>query len=408
MSRDNRGRSIEPLPTTMSRRDAVRRVAAGGMAVGAALVLARRPATAQSSQDPAATEAAARNAIDAINQSLASGDLSLLDAAFAPTYVNHTPRRSFATGRFVSPNLDGLKTSLSELREAVPDAVLIIEEVIADGDSAAVRGRCQGTLGDATGGHRLDVGGIAIVWVRDGLVAESWDYGAAAEIAGVGSTPVSASPTAEAALAPARGEVREVHDFHAVTLDGVGTLVITQGDTEALTIEAEPHVLERIETIVESGTLHIRPDASFETDQPVLYSLTVLQLDRIEATGAGQVEMASLTAGNLAIAASGSGRISLFGLNAEMLFVDAAGTAELELAGVVDQQTVVMRDASHYFAENLESRVAAITVEAAGQATVSVSEQLDAQASGAGSISYLGDPVVSQVVSEAGSLIKAG
>ncbi len=73
-----------------------------------------------------------------------------------------------------------------------------------------------------------------------------------------------------------------------------------------------------------------------------------------------------------------------------------------------EQQTVFLSDASHYTAPDLASRVAAVTVEAAAQATVAVSEQLEAQAGEAGSISYLGDPQVSQTVSEAGSLTKVG
>ena len=412
MSQQHLGRSNVPSPTGLSRRDAVRRVAAGGMTVGATLTLMRRPAEAQSGSESSVTEAAARNAIDAVNQVLAGDDPGLLDGIFASTYVNHTPRRSFATGRLVSPDLDGLKASLSELREAMPDGVLIIEEIIADGDSAAVRGRCQGTLdptpGSVTASQRIDVGGIVMLSINDGLVVASWDYGAAAELAEAGTAAAPVAPTVELTATPSRGEVREVHDFQAVSLDGVGTLVITQGETEALTIEAEPHVLERIETRVEDGTLFIRPDESFETDEPILYNLTVLQLNSIEVLGAGQVEAAAFTAEELVLRVSGSGRVYLDGLNVGVLDVAAGGSAELELAGVVDQQIVVLGGASHYAASNLESRVAAVTVEAAGEATVMVSEQLEADVSGAGRISYLGDPVVSQVVSGAGTLSKEG
>lgn len=84
------------------------------------------------------------------------------------------------------------------------------------------------------------------------------------------------------------------------------------------------------------------------------------------------------------------------------------GSAEIELAGTAEQQTVLLSDASHYTAPNLASRVAVVTVEGAGQATVWVSERLEAQVSGAGSIGYLGDPAVSQQVSGAASLTKLG
>lgn len=408
MEQHQPGPSLALGHTPLSRRDAVRRVAAGGIALGAVVTLARRPAGAQDSSDSATTEAAARHAIDVINEALASGDMLLLEEAFALNYVNHTPHRSLTTGRLLSPNLDGLGAGLSELRAIVPDAVLIVEEVIAAGDRAAVRLRFQGTLepeakSDTQAATRhLDLAGVAIVAIADGLVVESWAYGEADALAEPGSR---STPEATDSAA-GRGEVRAVSGFEAVSLEGVGTLVLEQGETESLTITAEPHVLARIETVVEAGTLFIRPVESFDTDQPIRYELTLIKLNHLAVGGAGQVEAAQLTADELSIDLSGSAVVVIDNLAVTALDVVAGGSAELELAGTVDQQTVYLSEASHYSAPDLASRVAAVTVEAAAQATVAVSEQLEAEASGAGSISYLGDPAVSQEVSAAGSLTK--
>ncbi|MDQ3656120.1 MAG: DUF2807 domain-containing protein [Chloroflexota bacterium] len=402
------GVSAERLPATITRRDAVRRVAAGGIAGSSAFALQQRSAGARGSQVPAAMETAARRAISAINQALASGDVSLLDGSFAPGYVNHTPHRSLATGRLVSPDLAGLKTSLTELRGAVPDAVIIVEDVVASGDMASVRVRFHGTLDPAVldisagSSQRVDVGGVAFGRIADGLVVESWDYDDAAEL--IGAIPVTVPE--ESVTEPGRGEVREVRDFEAVSLHGVGTLVIEQGDTEALTIEAEPHVLERIETRVDNGTLTIRPDQSFETSEPIRYNLSVKQLNRIEVAGAGQVDAERLTADELRIEVSDSGAVGIGGMTVTSLDVGASGSAVVELVGTAERQTVSVRDAGDYEAASLASRVASVTVEGASQATVRVSERLEAQVSGAGSIAYIGDPEVSQQVSDAGSLTK--
>jgi hypothetical protein len=202
--------------------------------------------------------------------------------------------------------------------------------------------------------------------------------------------------------------VRPVSGFDAVSLDGVGTLLLTQGETEALTIEAEPHVLERIESVVEAGTLYIRPVESFETDQPIVYHLSLIQLTRLAVAGGAQVEAAALTAEELRLELSGSAVVGLDHLTVTTLDLVAEGSAQLALAGTVDQQTVLLSSASYYTAEHLESRIASVTVEGASQATVAVSEQLEAAVSGASSINYLGDPQVSQVVSGAGSLVKLG
>ena len=417
----------QPVPPTdsapLSRRAALRCMTAGGLALGADMVLGR-PAMAQLSPDSSLTEAAARHAIDIVNQVLSSGELHRLEEAFSPGYVTHTPHRSGITGRLLRPDLAGLMEGLRELNAAVPDAVLIVEEVIAADDRAAIRLRFQGTLTLATEGatpaanQHLDLGTAVFARVLDGLVSESWDYAEPAELLGANAifdpavTPAAAGaataemPAAEPSVAAGRGEVRAVKDFEAVSLDGVGLLVMTQGDTESLTIEAEPHVLERIETVVEAGVLSIRPVDSFETNQPILYHLSLIQLNRLAVAGAGQAQMEDITADDLSLELSGSAVVAIEGLDVGTLDVVAEGSAEIELAGLVDQQTVLLRAASQYSAARLASRLAAVTVEAAAQATVAVSEQLEATVSDAGSIGYLGDPVVSQAVSGAGSLTR--
>jgi hypothetical protein len=205
-----------------------------------------------------------------------------------------------------------------------------------------------------------------------------------------------------------RGEVRDVRDFQEVSLSGVGTLVITQGETESLTIEAEPRVLQRIETDVRNGRLIIRPDRSFETRESITYLLGVRELNGIELAGAGRVEVAQLTTDQLRIDGSGAGGIVIDNLTASTLDVTASGNVQAELAGAVDSQTVTVSDAASYAAANLGSRLASVTASGASQVIVNVSESLDARVSGASRVEYIGNPAVTQDVSAAGSLTKVG
>ncbi len=50
-------------------------------------------------------------------------------------------------------------------------------------------------------------------------------------------------------------ETRSIGDFNAIQLDGAGQLVITQGDTVALQIEAEDNILPNLKSTVEGSTL---------------------------------------------------------------------------------------------------------------------------------------------------------
>ena len=87
------------LPAPLPRRAALRQIGASGLTAGLLLHAFAGQGNAQSGIASAATEAAARRAINAINQVLSSGDGSALNLSFAPDYVNQTPVRSFTTGQ---------------------------------------------------------------------------------------------------------------------------------------------------------------------------------------------------------------------------------------------------------------------------------------------------------------------
>lgn len=91
-----------------------------------------------------------------------------------------------------------------------------------------------------------------------------------------------------------RSESRTVRDFREVALDGTGTLTITQGATEALTIEAEDNILPVLAsnvrdgrlTLGERGTIGIRPT------KPIRYTLTVQDLGAVRLSGSGTISQA--------------------------------------------------------------------------------------------------------------------
>ncbi|MBA3450615.1 MAG: DUF2807 domain-containing protein [Chloroflexia bacterium] len=411
-------RGAKRVRDAMSRRSALRKVGAGGLAAGAAIGGNRHAADAQFSFTTAATEAAARRAISAINGALDSGNTSGLDTAFAPGYANRTPRRSLATGQTFAADLAGLKASVAELRVLVPDGVILVDDILAAGDTAAVRGTFRGTLDPAAVGvpagmdPRLRIGGLAFARIEAGLIAESWEYDEAAGRYGAIAQGVAPQPTPPPTEEPVtddgRGEVRDVRDFEAVSLQGVGTLLITQGDAESLSIQAEPRVLNRIETEVIDGTLFIRPDRSFSTRDPIVYSLTVDNLAALELSGAGEVEIPRLDTAQLRLLASGAGMVTIDELTADLLEVEASGNVALTIGGTVDSQSISVSGAGTYDATNLASRLTAVTVDSAAQAIVQVSERLEATASGASSVAYIGDPEVSESTSGVGSVTKTG
>lgn len=76
-------------------------------------------------------------------------------------------------------NSDGYKGFMSALLAALPDSQVVVDDVIAEGDKVAVRHRLQGThqaelQGVPATGRNVDVNGIVIFRIENGMIAEAW------------------------------------------------------------------------------------------------------------------------------------------------------------------------------------------------------------------------------------------
>ncbi|HYW23012.1 MAG TPA: head GIN domain-containing protein [Terriglobales bacterium] len=236
---------------------------------------------------------------------------------------------------------------------------------------------------------------LAAALLACGLTACGFDYGPFAGTVGSGNV---------------KSESRDVHDFDRVELAGIGTLTITQGSTEALTIKAEDNLLSKIGSVVHGGTLTLAPVSNtyLRPTKPILYDLTVKQLKAIHVSGAGDAAAAGLTADQLDLGVSGSGTLSTSRIMPSTLMVNLSGSGSMTVSGQAARQTVSISGSGRYVASDLASQQAAVDVSGSGSARVTVSDQLRATVSGSGSVTYSGSPRVTQTVSGSGSVTKTG
>jgi hypothetical protein len=205
-------------------------------------------------------------------------------------------------------------------------------------------------------------------------------------------------------------EKRDVGGFSAVSLDGVGRLVITQGEEESLVIEADEGVMPRITARVDDGTLRIGLERGgwwnrlTDAMKKVRYDLTVREVVGIRLSGAGEIEASGVSAERLEIVVSGAGDLSVRGLSATDLSVTVSGAGDCEVSGRVEEQEVKVTGAGDYNSPGLRSARAKALVSGAGDITVSVEETLDATIKGVGSIKYHGEPTVFQRIVGVGTI----
>lgn len=206
-------------------------------------------------------------------------------------------------------------------------------------------------------------------------------------------------------------EKRDVSGYHEIDLSGIGTLVIDQNGNEGLTIEGEDNVISKIRTAVNNGRLDIgvEPGMGINPTRPIKYTVSVKNLDYLELSGSGDVQAASLKADNLTYKLSGSGSADLKSMQLNGLNATLSGSGSITFAGKTNTQDVVISGSGSYKASDLQSKEANVRVSGSGSATVRVSDKLNADVSGSGSITYYGNPGnVQQSKSGSGSINKAG
>jgi uncharacterized cupredoxin-like copper-binding protein/predicted ester cyclase len=211
--------------TSVSRRRALSRLSAGALVFGVLANTLRETTRAQATPAADEVEAVARQAIDAVNHAMASGDTSALDAVFAPEVQGHPSHRSLVTGEPFSHDLAGLKAALADIRRFLPDAEIAIDDVIASGGTVAARVRFRGTPDAAALGldegtsQPLEIGGLMYSEIVGGHILEFWAYfDLSAYIDLVGLMAGTAQATPEET--PEHGEESSEHGHDEVTATG--------------------------------------------------------------------------------------------------------------------------------------------------------------------------------------------
>jgi hypothetical protein len=237
-------------------------------------------------------------------------------------------------------------------------------------------------------------------------------------------------------------EVREVHDFSEVALQGVGELVIEQdpGGVESLTIEADSEILPRLSSRVEGGRLILGFDMPWyewlgwglewllTPNKTIRYHLKARTLNSIALSGAaelttgklsasafslmlggaGRMRVGELEAATSRITISGAGNITVDKLQAKTLLATISGTGEVVLAGTSSDAEVHLSGAGSLKAYGLEVQTARLSISGAGGAEITAQQALGVSISGAGEVKYRGAAQASQTISGVGKVVKTG
>jgi hypothetical protein len=192
-------------------------------------------------------------------------------------------------------------------------------------------------------------------------------------------------------------EARSVENFSGIEMSALGVILLSQRNAVSLTVSGSDNLVPLIRTTVRDGVLVIEPVedfmvTSFSDENMLTYTIVVKDLDSLVISGLGDVKIGTLAAPTLTLTMSGGGKVRISQLTTGELDLVLSGAGSVELAGVADQTTIEISGAGKVDSPDLKVRAAQVSVPGLGSATLWVTDQLTGNISGAGSVSYYGDP----------------
>lgn len=203
---------------------------------------------------------------------------------------------------------------------------------------------------------------------------------------------------------------RETGHFTALATSLSGNVEIRLGNTEGISIETDDNLMPLIETVVDHGTLRIRPTRKDVNLESHTMKIVVLArtLEKIAVAGSGSVEADKLRGESLTFDVGGSGSISVRNLESESVAIALGGSGNLKAGGNVERLQVSVAGSGRVQAGQLAARDVTVSIGGSGQASVWARQTLSVSVAGSGDVTYYGDPRLTTNVMGSGSIKRLG
>jgi len=132
--------------------------------------------------------------------------------------------------------------------------------------------------------------------------------------------------------------------------------------------------------------LRIKSTQNYSTSEPVAVKISVPNIEGLNVSGAGKIEITGMKNDRFEIDSSGAAAIRVAGIT-KVIDIDSSGAAKID-------------------AHKLHASRAVVDSKGVSQIDVDVADQLDVTISGPSRVTYDGDPVVNKTIHGPGKLEK--
>jgi len=193
-------------------------------------------------------------------------------------------------------------------------------------------------------------------------------------------------------------EIREVKNYHGITVSSAFDVYLTQGNEEAVAVSAsETKFRERIKVEVKDGVLHVWYDneGRWNTGNKKLKAyISFRSIDKLTISGACDVFISgALKADDLTIKLSGASDLK-GKLDSKKLTIDLNGASDMTVTGATGQLSVEASGASDFKGFDFITDYCDAHATGASDIKITVNKELSAHAAGASDVHYKGDAVI--------------
>lgn len=201
-------------------------------------------------------------------------------------------------------------------------------------------------------------------------------------------------------------ENRPLSSFDKIEISGAFEVVLVQGSTEELKVEADEENIGKIISKVTGNTLKIYTQGTHCCSGKMGLTISFKNINSIDL--AGSISMTSsgpIKADQLEIETSGATKTNME-VSASKLDVEISGSGNTSFIGSATNVEVEISGSGKFLAPELTASNYEIEISGSGNAEVMASENLEVSVSGSGKVKYKGDPKIKQEISGSGKLEK--
>lgn len=205
-------------------------------------------------------------------------------------------------------------------------------------------------------------------------------------------------------------EARALSGYDRIEASGSMQVVVRQGASEGVAVQADDNLLPLIETVVEGErrlVIRSRRGASWRTRSPIVVTVDVIDLKAFSASGSGDLKLEALKTREFALSLSGSGDATLARLEAGQVGVTIAGSGDVRGAGSAGALSISIAGSGDVKLADLAADAVRVAVSGSGDVDVTANHSLSVSIAGSGDVRWGGSATeVKSQVAGSGSVVK--